>query len=213
MSKYYPRNLKSKDNCKATVPVKNKKEMNLLILYWKKQFQSAETITKKNKAYRNYMLMLCGFNLAFRCEDLLQLIVLKIKKGYMMIKENKTGKIQNFRLNKDFYKELLDYIDYFNLTDYDYLFFSRNPGDSKPITRQGADKNLKTAAKSINLKQDFSMHSMRKTFAYQKYISGTNLLTIMKMLNHEDPIMTLIYICWDQYDAENERNLTYYSGL
>ena len=212
MNKYY-RKIKSKNNCKATFPVKNKREMNLLINYWKKEYEYAKTESKKNKAYRNYLLILCGFNLAFRAEDLLQLIVLRIKKGYMTIKENKTGKIQNFRLNKEFHKELLKYIETFHLSDYDYLFFSKKPGDSEPITRQGADKNLKKAAKSINLKQDFSMHSLRKTFAYQKYISGTSILTLMKMLNHDNPITTLIYICWDQYDAESERTNTYYSGL
>ncbi len=57
------------------------------------------------------MLFLIGFNTAFRAEDLLQLKVKDIEKGYVSIKENKTGKWQHFRMNKDLHNEIMQYVE------------------------------------------------------------------------------------------------------
>ena len=86
-----------------------------------------------------------GFNTAFRAEDLLQLRVIDVKKGYVHIKENKTAKMQNFKMNKKLHNDVLDYINRNNLTDYDYLFLGQKKVQNGkkyvyPITRQRAHK-------------------------------------------------------------------------
>lgn len=211
MARYY-RKIKTTTTSKATVPIKKESERSAIMVYWLKRRDQSKSKIKYFQYYRNYLLCLLGFNTAFRAEDLLQLKVENLKKGYMSIKEAKTGKPQNYRLNNDLHKEIMDYIEKFNLADYDYLFTMR-PGDYLPITKQRTNKLLKEAAEGTNLKQRFSLHSMRKTFAYHFYKDTGKLLTLMKMLNHTSPDITLIYICWDTTDMENERENTYYSGV
>lgn len=207
-----PRKIKSKKDTYKTHPVKDKRERDALMVYFLRKKDRAKSDKKYYQAYRNYILLLLGFNTAFRAEDLLQIRVEKLEKGYISIKEFKTGKIQNWRMNNNLYKELLNYFKKFNLTKYDYLFCNI-PGNSKPITRQRADDILEEAALGIKLKQDFSMHSMRKTFAYHYYMDTGKLLTLQRMLNHSKPDTTLLYIEYDSTDVENERNNIYYSGV
>lgn len=159
-----------------------------------------------------------GFNTAFRAEDLLQLRVIDVKKGYVHIKENKTSKMQNFRMNKKLHKDVLDYIERNKLTDYDYLFKGQKKIQNGkkyvyPITRQRAHKIVSQNAKEIGIDFVFGMHSLRKTFGYQYYKNGGNLLTLMKMYNHDEPNVTLLYICWGKEDAENDREAVYLGGV
>ena len=41
------------------------------------------------------------------------------------IKENKTGKMQNFRMSKELHKDIVNYIEEFELTSGDYLFMGQ----------------------------------------------------------------------------------------
>ena len=83
-----------------TLPIKNEKQLKTVMIYLIQKKEHAKTKIKYYLAYRNYMLFLIGFNTAFRAEDLLQLRVKDVFKGFISIKENKTGKVQNFRMNK-----------------------------------------------------------------------------------------------------------------
>lgn len=197
---------------KATVPLKSEKDMNAIMNYFLIKRESAPTAVKRKQADRNWFLCLMGFNTAFRAEDLLQLRVIDLEKGYMHIKENKTGKMQNFRINKYLHEDIMDYVKRNDLTSYDYLFFGQK-NRNFPITRQQADRILKKAAKAVKLKQSFSLHSMRKTFGYHYIKNGGNILTLMKMYNHDETSTTEIYICWGTDDAESERSGIYNAAV
>ncbi|PXX74664.1 tyrosine-type recombinase/integrase [Dielma fastidiosa] len=203
-----PRRIKTFGGQKATVPLKNERDMNNIINYFLIQREKAKTEVKRWQADRNWILCLIGFNTAFRAEDLLQLRVMDIEKGYMSIKENKTGKVQNFRLNKLLHEDIMDYVKRNELTSYSYLFPSQK-NMNFTITRQQADRILKKAADAIKLKQPFSLHSMRKTFGYHYIKNGGKLLTLMKMYNHDETSTTEIYICWGTDDAEQDRQSIY----
>ena len=95
------------------------------MFYLLKKREQAKSEVKRYQADRNWMLCLVGFNTAFRAEDLLQLRVTDVIKGYMSIKENKTGKMQNFRMNKDFHQDIMNYVARNNLTQYDYMFMGQ----------------------------------------------------------------------------------------
>ena len=82
-----------------------------------------------------------------------------------------------------------------------------------PITRQRAHKIVSRNAHEVGINFTFGMHSLRKTFGYQYYANGGNLLTLMKMYNHDDPNVTLLYICWGKEDAENDREAVYLGGV
>lgn len=202
----------------ATLPIKNERQLNSVLVYLNQQKEHAKTPSKYYLAYRNYMLFLIGFNTAFRAEDLLQLRVADVVKGFVSIKENKTGKVQNFRMNKQLHEQILEYIKEFDLKNSDYLFMGQKKKDTYkgkswhiiyPITRQNARNICKDVAEKVGIDFKFGLHSLRKTFGYMYIKNGGNVLTLMKMYNHYAPDVTLLYVMWGNDDAENDRESTY----
>lgn len=202
----------------STLPIKDKKMLNRIIDYLIYEKDHAITRKKYYLKYRNYMLILIGINTAFRAEDLLQLKVKDVIKGYMSIKENKTGKVQNFPLNKKFHQKIMEYIEEFKLINNDYLFMGQkrtntyNGGTSKiiyPITRQNCASIFKKIAKDCGITFKFGLHSLRKTFGYMYILNGGKLVTLQKMYNHDKPTTTLLYVMWDSVDLEQERASTF----
>lgn len=163
------------------------------------------------------MICLVGFNTAFRAEDLLQLRK-KDLNGYVHIKENKTGKMQNFRMNKEFYQEVNNYCDKWEITDNEYLFKGQKKSQTYkgktypiilPITRQQAHRIISRAGDAIGIDYVFGLHSLRKTFGYQYIQNGGKPETLMKMYNHEDYDYTKRYVHWGIEDAEADREAMY----
>lgn len=205
----------------ATHPIKDPRQLDQVMRFWRLQMEHAKTEVKKKQAYRNYMIFLIGFNTAFRAEDLLQLRVKEVEKGYMSIKENKTGKMQNFRLNKQLHEEIMEYVDYMGLTSSDYLFMGQKTKDTYkgkttkiiyPVTRQNMQRIMHKVADAVNIDFTFGLHSLRKTFGYQFIRNGGNIITLQKMYNHDNPMVTLLYVEWGNEDAERERTDMYMGG-
>lgn len=216
-----PRRIKRFGGQKETLPIKDKRMLDRVMTYLLYQKDHSKTKIKYYQAYRNYMLFLIGLNTAFRAEDLLQLRVVDVEKGYVSIKENKTGKMQNFRMNKKLYEEILAYIQEFELKTNDYLFMGQKKKDTYkgvtkkvvyPITRQNCRIIFKKVANENGIDFKFGLHSLRKTFGYMYILNGGNVITLMKMYNHDKPSTTLLYVMWDTKDAENEREATFIGG-
>ncbi len=197
-----------------TKPIKDKRQLDDLYAYLSSKIVNSKSDIKKYQAERNYMLVHIGLNTAFRAEDLLQLRVSDVAKGYVSIKENKTGKMQNFKMNKKLHEDISNYIKKYNLGPYDYLFRGQKQyigGKSYiyPINRQMGHRIVSTAGKAIGIEYTFGLHSLRKTFGYQYILAGGNVITLMKMYNHDSPDVTLRYVCWGKEDAEHDREAMY----
>lgn len=193
-----------------SLPIKDKKLLNALLYHLLTKRENAKSDIKRYQADRNYMIFLIGFNTAFRAEDLLQLRVADVIKGYVSIKENKTGKSQNFRMNKQLHDEIKGYVNRNDLTEYDYMFRGQKKVvDGKayiyPINRQMGHKIVSRIAKEVGINFVFGLHSLRKTFGYMYISGGGKPETLMKMYNHDDYNVTLRYVCWGKDDAERDR--------
>lgn len=206
----YKRRIKITQGQQTTYPLKDKKDMDMIMNYFLVKRDKATTDKKRWQADRNWMICLLGFNTAFRAEDLLQLKVKDVETGFVSIKENKTGKMQHFRFINDLTKDVKEYIERNNLTRNQYLFCGQKD-ENLPITRVQAYRLMREVAIATNLKSKFSMHTMRKTFGYLYMKKNGSLLTLQKMYNHESPEVTMIYVCWDSNDAEAER-MNIYNG-
>ena len=196
-----------------TQPIKDKKQLDNLMYYLLNKVEKAKSKVKRYQADRNYMLVLLGLNTAFRAEDLLQLRV-KDLNGYISIKENKTGKMQNFKMNKALKEKVDAYVKRWELGKYDYMFLGQKKivngkPYSLPINRQQGHRIVSKAGAAIGINFVFGLHSLRKTFGYQYYNNGGNLLTLMKMYNHDSTDVTLRYVCWGREDAEKARESTF----
>lgn len=198
----------SKDDNNKTLPIKDVRQQKEMLRYWLVK-RDKSTGFKKFLADRNYMFILLGINTAFRCEDLLQLRPIDLNGGWVRIKENKTGKTQNFRMNSKLYKEVEAYCNRNNITSNEYLFKSRNSnGIIGCITRQQALNMIKQTGNAVGIKYKFGVHSLRKTFGYNyitNYGTGAELVTLMKMYNHTSPTTTLLYVMWDSNETEKAR--------
>jgi integrase len=152
---------------------------------------------------RDYLLFIIGINTAFRVSDLLSLRYRDVmdEKGklftHFKLKETKTGKNNKVVMSKGVQKALKDYIkDHYKGNLDDYLFESRKRdknGNPQPINRKSAWRIIQEAAEQVGLK-NIGSHSLRKTFAYHAYQSGTDIVLLQDMLNHSSPSVTLRYI-------------------
>jgi len=213
------RRIKTSGGKEMTLPIKDEKLLNRVLDYLQKECDRAKSDVKKYQADRNYMLFLIGFNTAFRAEDLLQLKVKDIEKGYISIKENKTGKWQHFRMNKQLHEDIMNYVNKYELVSNDYLFMGQKKKDTRagitrdviyPITRQNCQNVIfPKVIKACGIDFKFGLHSLRKTFGYMWYKNGGSLITLQKMYNHEAPEVTLMYVMWDSEDIEKERESIY----
>lgn len=165
----------------------------------------------KSQSLRNELLFILGINVGLRISDILRLTVkdlvkpnLKTVRDYVTITEKKTGKSKKFYIGDIVKKVIENYIK--EIPDLDmnnYIFVSRK-GSNRPITRQQAYRILNKAAEIIGIVErdqdgiiiagEIGTHTLRKTFGYHTYNSGTSLELLMQIYNHSSKSQTLRYI-------------------
>lgn len=182
----------------------------------------------RGKSPRDALLFQTGVNTSLRIGDLLRLQVRHVAyldrtiRKYIDIKEQKTGKPNRILIISKPTEDtpvplsvvLKAYIERYNLKPHYYLFFrtkfSRGKyGDREnmPITRDWASKVLCSAAKVCKI-DHFNTQSMRKTHAYHVYYATEkNSALVQKMLKHSSPAYTLRYICVEQSEIDEGREL------
>jgi integrase len=167
-----------------------------------KDIEKIEQYLKGKEKRRDYMLFVVGINVGLRAGDLLELRlkdVLSESKlnDSVLIKEQKTGKMREFTLNKSAKDAIWYYLE--SISGYepeDYLFKSQKGGR---LTVQAAHKIIKGLLRELNIKGNYGTHSLRKTWAYHIYVNNAKnnpmiLPTLQKMLNHSNQATTLRYI-------------------
>ncbi len=163
----------------------------------------------KGEDIRDYAMFTVGVNVALRISDLLALTWGDVldengkKFKTIKIKEGKTQKKRDIKLNKaaqKALKELLETLDTYNM--YDFIFKSRE-GENKPITRQQALNVLKDAAEAVGVEENVGTHTLRKTWGYYAWRNGFNPALIMETLNHSNLSMTKRYLGITQDEINN----------
>lgn len=146
---------------------------------------------------RNYIFFCMGIYSGLRVSDLLHLRVGQVRGTHVTIRESKTRKEKRFIIHPDIREDLDRYIA--GRQDHDYLFPSRQRKKKsgirgRPIHRSMAYKMLNQAANQFEL-SEIGCHTMRKTWGYHLYMKDPrNLALLMKMFNHSDPSITLMYL-------------------
>ena len=182
----------------TTQPIKNTDKLKLFEEYYKQ--------IKPND--RNYTMIVIGLNTALRISDILHLTYGDVFyfqkqewKKHIVIKEQKTGKINRILINKEVKDTLELYSDYKRHTAKDWLFKSQM-SDTKPLSRYQAFRIVKTAAAFAGLDTSISCHSLRKTFGYHAWKKGTPPALLMDIYNHSSYRITKRYLCIDQEDKD-----------
>jgi integrase len=120
-----------------------------------------------------------GLNLALRISDLLSIKFDDIHHDRLLIKESKTGKLANIKLNQ----KALDAIKAIQVEHPDHIYLFQSNRNQQSLNRLPNP-----------------LHSMRKTRGYHLYQNTKDIARVMKMLRHGSESVTLRYIDTTQDD-------------
>lgn len=138
---------------------------------------------------RDHLLFVLGINTGLRVSDMLKLRVGDVQNSHIVIKEQKTGKVNRFLVNQKLRQALDEYLR--DLANEEYLFPSRKGG--RPILRGQAYRILSTAAEAVGL-TEIGTHTLRKTFGYHHYQRFRDVALLQEIFNHSSPSITRRYI-------------------
>lgn len=148
----------------------------------------------------HYLLFVLGLNTALRVSDLLSLKVRDVLtstgdiKATFKIIEQKNKRHREIALNATAQKAIVDFVSRKKNLEMDTYLFTTNRSGNGPMTRQNAHIIIKKATQAVELKGNYSMHSLRKTWGFTAYNQKIRLPEISKKLGHTSPASTLRYI-------------------
>ena len=156
---------------------------------------------------RDLLIFTMGINTGLRAGDLLNLKIYQVENvkvgDRVSFIEQKTEKQNVFIINNEIKKCLDNYLaTRENYDPNDYLFKSRKYRNS-PLSVHALGNYIKNWCSIINLKGNFSSHTLRKTWAYmQRVVFKVSWSIISKRLNHSNPAITLRYLCIQDEEVE-----------
>lgn len=182
----------------TTQPIRDMKSLKLFKDYFK--------YVKPNP--RNQALIITGLNSALRISDILHLTCgdvydFKQKKWrtHILLKEQKTGKMNRVFINDEMKKALVSYQNHILTSPDKWLFHGQIPVN-QPLSRYQSYRIIREAAAYAGLSSDISCHSLRKTFGYHAWKQGTPPALLMNIYNHSSYQITKRYLCIDQDDRD-----------
>lgn len=146
-----------------------------------------------------------GLNLALRISDLLSIKFSDIQDGRLLVKESKTGKVANIKLNNKVLELIKQRQQKHPL--HIYLFQSYRNQQSinsiaKPLSRRSVSKAFSEVGDEVKIV--LGTHSMRKTRGYLMYQQTRNIAKVMQMLRHSSEAVTMHYLGLDQESIDSD---------
>lgn len=207
-------------------PIKSEEDLRTVIKYLHNKIDMAKRTDTKLSASRNYLLFITGITMGLRVSDLVVLTWDDIFEDDMKtfrtslhnVREKKTKKLKRLVPTEPVKVAVTEYL---NITGFcpkrgNYIFISgrkNNSGSYSRITRAAVEKMFKDIEENC-CKKNFNTHTLRKTCAYQYYMSMVNsadpfeqmlaLEETQHFLNHSSPMQTLTYLGIAS-DREKER--------
>lgn len=182
----------------TTQPIKNLDDLNALKNYY--------LVRKPN--LRNYALICTGINTALRIGDILNLkwkdvynFDVQNFRKHIIVKEKKTGKENIIAANANLIQGFKKYMESLkNVCPSDFIFYGKY--NNQPLSRYQAFRIIKDACNDLNLPQNISCHSLRKTFGYHAWRAGTSPVMLMVVYNHSSFQVTKRYLCIEQDEKD-----------
>ena len=185
----------------TTQPIRDKESLQKFKNFYKTQ--------KPNP--RNYAIIVLGLNTALRISDILNLTSEMVYdnnkvREHIVVKEQKTGKINRILLNPEVRKALNLYRHFLVKSaaykaGNPYLFPSPYVSQ-RPLSRYQVYRMIRNAAESVEIQEKVSCHSLRKTFGYRAWKQGADPIVIMLIYNHSSFDITKRYLCIEQDDKD-----------
>ncbi|MCI8494297.1 MAG: tyrosine-type recombinase/integrase [Lachnospiraceae bacterium] len=179
----------------TTEPIRNKKQFKALAEYFLRKGQ-----------LRNYTMVIMGTYTALRISDLLRLKwsdvydeERQIFFSHVTIIEHKTGKTKTLALNA----QIIGALRQCYCQRRGEFIFANNRKNAKAISRVQAWRIIHTAAHAIGITGKIACHSLRKTWGYHAWTSGSvSPVIIMEVYNHSNYKITKRYLGVAQDDLD-----------
>jgi len=162
-----------------------------------KDIKSIKTLLKDKP--RDLCLFAVGINTNLRASDLLRLTVGEVRNlkpgDDLTLKEKKTGKHRRITLNKAVVTSIQGLLksQLHAGSDDDTPLFT---GQRGCLTVPSVNRLVKGWCRSINLKNNYGSHTLRKTFGYHQRVTfGRGVPELMVVFNHSTQRQTLEYLC------------------
>ncbi len=179
----------------TTDPIRNKSDLQALSDYFLVRGQ-----------LRNHTLIVLGACTALRIGDLLSLRWQDVYdaehgrfRSHIAITEQKTSKTKTIALSDQAIDALRLYLPHSRGA---YIFVN-NRKDAKPITRAQAWRIIRKAVEELELDGNIACHSLRKTWGYHAWTSGTvSPVIITEIYQHSSYEITKRYLGVVQDDLD-----------
>lgn len=112
------------------------------------------------------------------------------KRVQILVRQGKGKKDRYVPLAHDVLKEAREYIKQYRPQE--YLFNGRDK--AKPISHETTSWIMSRALERAGITKKANLHSLRHSFASHLLSTGANLLTIQRLLGHEDIRTTMVYL-------------------
>lgn len=147
--------------------------------------------------YENRLACKVCLETGLRVGDVLNFKTSDLAKKSFTITEQKTKKKRVIRLREPLKKELAKIAGAF------YVFEGRND-PKKHRTRQAVYTDIKRACKAFRIKENFSVHSLRKAYAVDLYKRTGSMEKVKQALNHNSDVVTMLYAMADELSKKRE---------
>lgn len=161
----------------------------------------------ENRTPKEAECFIIGCNIALRAGDLLTLRFDQIEGGQktVVLNEQKTGKRKEIPITPEVREAVQRLRDHYNSKAFykakkfepTYLFQSTSRRAfhlCQPICIQWLGLAFKECQRDLGLDYNINTHSMRKTWGFNAYTAGADILHIQGLLNHANQHVTLRYI-------------------
>ena len=153
----------------------------------------------ENATPREAECFLIGCNVALRAGDLLKLKFSDFDGKFIALNEQKTGKYKRIPVTPVITEAVERLKKYYESKNFTATYLFQSTGNRayhlcQHICIQWLSVNFKKAGKALDLDYNINTHTMRKTWGYQAYTKGEDILYIQALFNHSNQRVTLNYI-------------------
>lgn len=146
----------------------------------------------------NKLVCIVALETGLRIGDILAFKTADLKKGSFTVTEQKTKKKRRIRLRENIKKQLLAQAGRV------YVFPHRTD-ENRHRTRQAVYSDLKRASRLFRIKGlNIAPHSLRKAYAVDLYKKSGSIAKVRDALNHDNDLVTLLYIFADELTKKGE---------
>ena len=143
------------------------------------------------------LLLVVGFNTSLRISDLVTFKVKDLRgQKYVRLEAQKTGKDTRILINPEARKEIDRILGTRDGEDWALRGRQKDKysGQPKAISRQRAWQIMNKIARKAGIEDRIGCHTLRKTFGYHYYRLTGDVVSLQRILGHDNRRDTLVYI-------------------